>query len=159
MPHPAFPEVQRSVEAALAAGDADAALAAVRPLASEVAAEDGAAFRSLIARLPDAVWQHDAVVASAMGASFRAADSKRGSAAIGYFHAAEAGLAAEDRAADSDRMRVWLEATLAHHTGQSVEQVSRDIERDKILSAAAAAEYGIVDQVLESRKAHAAPTR
>lgn len=50
------------------------------------------------------------------------------------------------------RMREWLEEVLARHTGVPLEQVRRDIERDKILSAQAAAEYGIVDQVLESRK-------
>ena len=34
--------------------------------------------------------------------------------------------------------------------------MSKDIERDKILTAKAALEYGLVDQVLESRKAPAA---
>lgn len=50
------------------------------------------------------------------------------------------------------RIREWLEAALAQHTGRTVEQVAKDIERDKILTAAQAKEYGIVDQVLESRK-------
>jgi ATP-dependent Clp protease, protease subunit len=50
------------------------------------------------------------------------------------------------------RMREWLEETLAHHTGQPIEKVRADIERDKILTAAQALEYGLVDQVLESRK-------
>jgi ATP-dependent Clp protease protease subunit len=50
------------------------------------------------------------------------------------------------------RMREWLEETLAHHTGQPLEKVRQDIERDKILTAAQAHEYGIVDQVLQSRK-------
>ncbi len=54
-----------------------------------------------------------------------------------------------------DRMRAWLEETLSKHSHQSVEQVRRDIERDKILTAAAAREYGLIDQVLESRKAAA----
>ena len=54
------------------------------------------------------------------------------------------------------RMREWLEETLAHHSGRTKEQVSKDIERDKILTAKAALEYGLVDQVLESRKAPAA---
>lgn len=52
-----------------------------------------------------------------------------------------------------DRMRVWLEDTLSKHSGKPVEQVRRDIERDKILTAPQAAEYGLIDQVLESRKA------
>jgi ATP-dependent Clp protease protease subunit len=51
------------------------------------------------------------------------------------------------------RMRTWLEETLAHHTGRSVEQIEKDIERDKILSAAQAQEYGLIDEVLVSRKA------
>ncbi len=52
-----------------------------------------------------------------------------------------------------DRMRVWLEDTLAEHTGQSVEQVREDIERDKIFTAPTAKDYGLIDQVLSSRKA------
>ena len=51
------------------------------------------------------------------------------------------------------RMREWLESTIAFHSGQDPEQVRLDIERDKILTAAQAKEYGLVDQVLESRKA------
>ena len=50
------------------------------------------------------------------------------------------------------RIREWLEQALAQHTGRPIEQVRTDIERDKILTAAQAKEYGIVDQVLESRK-------
>ena len=51
------------------------------------------------------------------------------------------------------RMREWLEDTIARHSGQDPERVRLDIERDKILTAAQAKEYGLVDQVLESRKA------
>jgi ATP-dependent Clp protease, protease subunit len=51
------------------------------------------------------------------------------------------------------RMRTWLEETLARHTGRTVEQIEKDIERDKILSAAQAQEYGLIDEVLVSRKA------
>ncbi len=51
-----------------------------------------------------------------------------------------------------DRMREWLEHTLAHHSNMSVEQVRRDIERDKIFTAEQAKEYGLIDQVLDSRK-------
>jgi ATP-dependent Clp protease protease subunit len=56
------------------------------------------------------------------------------------------------------RMREWLESTLAQHSGKGVEEVRSDIERDKILSAAAAKDYGLVDQVLESRKGVVAVT-
>ncbi|AXH95911.1 ATP-dependent Clp protease proteolytic subunit [Ornithinimicrobium avium] len=51
------------------------------------------------------------------------------------------------------RMRAWLEETWALHSGKTVEQVQKDIERDKILTAAEAKEYGLVDEVLASRKA------
>lgn len=51
------------------------------------------------------------------------------------------------------RMRTWLEETISKHSGTPVEKVTEDIERDKILSAQEAQEYGLVDQVLESRKA------
>ncbi|ACV08612.1 ATP-dependent Clp protease proteolytic subunit [Jonesia denitrificans] len=51
------------------------------------------------------------------------------------------------------RMREWLEDTLAVHTGKPIDEIRTDIERDKILSAQEAVEYGLVDQVLESRKA------
>lgn len=51
-----------------------------------------------------------------------------------------------------DRMREWLEETIAKHSDMDVEQVRRDIERDKIFTAWQAKEYGLIDQVLESRK-------
>lgn len=50
------------------------------------------------------------------------------------------------------RMRTWLEETMAKHTNRTAEQVNQDIERDNILSAAEAKDYGIVDQVLTTRK-------
>ncbi|MEI2640928.1 MAG: ATP-dependent Clp protease proteolytic subunit [Candidatus Nanopelagicales bacterium] len=50
------------------------------------------------------------------------------------------------------RMRTEMEGILAHHTGRSLEQIEQDIERDKILTAADAKEYGVVDQVISSRK-------
>ncbi|WP_277627956.1 ATP-dependent Clp protease proteolytic subunit [Arsenicicoccus dermatophilus] len=53
------------------------------------------------------------------------------------------------------RMRTWLEDTLAKHSGRTPEQVREDIERDKILSAEAAQEYGLIDTVVASRKASA----
>jgi len=50
------------------------------------------------------------------------------------------------------RMRTWLEETLARHCERDVEKVRSDIERDKILTADQAVEYGLVDLVLGSRK-------
>ena len=50
------------------------------------------------------------------------------------------------------RMRAKLEEMLARHTNQDIEVIRRDIERDKILTAEQAKEYGIVDDVISSRK-------
>ena len=58
----------------------------------------------------------------------------------------------EIQAAEIMRMRTWLEETMARHTNRTQEQVHKDIDRDKILSASEALEYGVVDQVLTSRK-------
>ncbi len=58
----------------------------------------------------------------------------------------------EIQAKEIMRMREWLEKTLSDHTGRSIEQVNKDIDRDKILTAEEALEYGIIDQVLSSRK-------
>ena len=58
----------------------------------------------------------------------------------------------EIQAAEALRIRSWLESTISFHTGKTVEQVSKDIERDKFLTAQEALEYGLIDQVLESRK-------
>lgn len=58
----------------------------------------------------------------------------------------------EIQANEAMRMREWLEDTIAMHSNVDVEQVRNDIERDKILTAPQALEYGLVDQVLPSRK-------
>jgi ATP-dependent Clp protease protease subunit len=58
----------------------------------------------------------------------------------------------EIQAAEISRMRKLLEATLAKHSGQTQEQVRQDIERDKILTAEEAKDYGIVDEIIQSRK-------
>jgi ATP-dependent Clp protease, protease subunit len=50
------------------------------------------------------------------------------------------------------RMRLLEEEILARHTGQPIEKVRADIERDTILTAEQAKEYGIVDEVITSRK-------
>jgi ATP-dependent Clp protease protease subunit len=59
----------------------------------------------------------------------------------------------EIQAAEIQRMRSLLEKMLAKDSGKPVEEVSKDIERDKILTAEEAVAYGIIDQVLASRKA------
>jgi len=53
------------------------------------------------------------------------------------------------------RMRAEMEGIIALHTGRSPEQIEKDIERDKILTADEAVEYGLIDQVFTSRKANA----
>jgi ATP-dependent Clp protease protease subunit len=50
------------------------------------------------------------------------------------------------------RMRQLEEEILARHTGQPIEKVRADIERDTILTAQQAKEYGMVDEVITSRK-------
>jgi len=58
----------------------------------------------------------------------------------------------EIQAKEIERMRKLMEETLARHTGKSAEQVRIDTDRDKILTAEEAKEYGIVDQVFDYRK-------
>ena len=48
-------------------------------------------------------------------------------------------------------LRERLNAILAANTGQDVEKIARDTDRDNFLSAADAAEYGLIDKVLEKR--------
>jgi len=50
------------------------------------------------------------------------------------------------------RMRSWLEQTISRHSNRTPEQVNKDIDRDNILSGEEALEYGLIDQVLTSRK-------
>lgn len=50
------------------------------------------------------------------------------------------------------RVRAELDALLAHHTGRTPAQVHADTDRDLVLGAQEAVEYGVVDVVLESRK-------
>ena len=61
----------------------------------------------------------------------------------------------EIQAAEIERMRKLMENTLAEHTGRSADQVRIDTDRDKILTAEEAVEYGIIDQVFEYRKLNA----
>ena len=63
----------------------------------------------------------------------------------------------EIHAAEIQRVRVQMEEILARHTGRTAEQIRKDIDRDKILTAQEAKDYGIVDQVIQSRKLNALP--
>jgi ATP-dependent Clp protease protease subunit len=57
-----------------------------------------------------------------------------------------------------ERVRTTLEEILAKHTGRTAAQVRDDTERDLILTAAKAVEYGVVDTVIESRHLATSPT-
>ncbi len=49
------------------------------------------------------------------------------------------------------RLKASLETILARHTGQDIEKISKDTDRDYVLTAAEAKEYGIVDEVIDVR--------
>ena len=57
----------------------------------------------------------------------------------------------EIHAKDIIQMKARLNSILAHHTGQPVEKIDKDTDRDYILQAPQAQEYGIVDQVIAKR--------
>jgi ATP-dependent Clp protease protease subunit len=61
------------------------------------------------------------------------------------------------QAKEITRMRETLDEILAHHTGQTVEKVSNDTDRDFIMGANEAREYGIVDEVITNRELAAVP--
>ena len=50
------------------------------------------------------------------------------------------------------RLKKTLNEIMSFHTGQPVETIDRDMERDNYMSADAAKEYGIVDEVVKSRR-------
>src|SRR5690606_6006163 len=50
------------------------------------------------------------------------------------------------------RMRELMEQMIADATGKQPEDVSRDVDRDKILTAEQAKEYGLIDEVLDTLK-------
>jgi ATP-dependent Clp protease, protease subunit len=52
------------------------------------------------------------------------------------------------------RYRQLLDEIMAQHTGQTIEKVSKDTDRDFIMTAEQAKEYGIIDEVISSRKVH-----
>jgi ATP-dependent Clp protease protease subunit len=58
----------------------------------------------------------------------------------------------EIQAREIMRMRELLEQMIATHSGRDVELVRKDIERDKILTAREAVEYGLIDEVVSTRK-------
>jgi ATP-dependent Clp protease protease subunit len=69
--------------------------------------------------------------------------------ATGYAQAADIELAAKEIM----RMRDLLEEIISRHTGQPVERVHKDTDRDFVMSADEAREYGIIDEVIVARNA------
>ena len=59
----------------------------------------------------------------------------------------------EIQAREIIRMRRMLDEIMAKHTGQDVEKIARDTDRDFIMTAEQAKEYGIIDEIIESRQA------
>ncbi len=63
----------------------------------------------------------------------------------------------EIQAKEIMRMRELLEHVLAHHTGQTMEKIRKDTDRDFIMNADEAKEYGIVDEVILTRELASVP--
>jgi len=59
----------------------------------------------------------------------------------------------EIAAAEIERLKETLEVILARHTGQEVDKLRKDTDRDFVMTAAEAQEYGIIDEVIETRNA------
>lgn len=59
----------------------------------------------------------------------------------------------EIAANEIERLKGALEEILARHTGQSMEKVAADTDRDFVMTATEAKEYGIIDEVLRERNA------
>jgi ATP-dependent Clp protease, protease subunit len=50
------------------------------------------------------------------------------------------------------RLRSLLEEVLAAHSGQTIEKIHQDTDRDFVMSASEAKEYGIIDEVISARQ-------
>ncbi len=57
----------------------------------------------------------------------------------------------EIQAREIMRMKDLLNQILAHHTGQTVEKIEKDTDRDFVMTATEALEYGIIDEVIDRR--------
>ena len=55
-------------------------------------------------------------------------------------------------AKEIERLRVLLESIIAQHTDQELEKIHNDTDRDFVMSAEEALEYGIIDEVISSRE-------
>ena len=63
----------------------------------------------------------------------------------------------EIQAKEIIRMRELLDNILAHHSGQTVDKVKNDTDRDFIMSALEAKDYGLVDEVISNRELASVP--
>jgi ATP-dependent Clp protease protease subunit len=68
---------------------------------------------------------------------------------VGYGQVTDLELAAKEIM----RMRELLDELLAKHTGQPIERINADTDRDFVMEAQEALEYGIIDTVISSREA------
>lgn len=68
---------------------------------------------------------------------------------VGYGQVTDLELAA----AEIQRMREILDGILSRHTGQPIERIHKDTDRDFVMEAQAALEYGIIDEVISDREA------
>jgi ATP-dependent Clp protease protease subunit len=59
----------------------------------------------------------------------------------------------EIAATEIDRIKRSLEQILAHHTNQDIDKIAADTDRDFVMTAAEAKDYGIIDEVLRERNA------
>ncbi|MHB2022320.1 MAG: ATP-dependent Clp protease proteolytic subunit [Mycobacteriales bacterium] len=75
-----------------------------------------------------------------------------------YSEGGGSGSDIEIQAREILRMRQLLEQLISKHTGRSEEDVRSDIERDKILTATEALEYGLIDEVITTRKLSSMPS-
>ncbi len=126
--HPDLASLTTSVDAALAAGDLDGAVEAIRRDGRAVAFEAGAAFRDLVYRIPEEAWDGDGTIAAVLGASYRAPGSPRGTAALRFFEAAAATL---DRpgVTTTDRAEVWLGQAAALRVIGRLDEASATLDR------------------------------
>ena len=74
---------------------------------------------------------------------------------VGYGQVTDLELAAKEIL----RMRDLLEEILSHHTGQPIERIHTDTDRDFVMEADEALEYGIIDEVISLATRSTAPVR
>jgi ATP-dependent Clp protease protease subunit len=67
---------------------------------------------------------------------------------VGYSQVTDLEIAAREIL----RMRELLEGILAKHTGQSIDRVHQDTDRDFVMEAPAALEYGVIDEIISTRQ-------